>query len=155
VAAPSWLSLLSPLPPDAVVNRKPVASAAQLAAGTAGPIAGWQSITVNLSEPEFGLRHVQITLDEHGRLPAGSDSVMFVRQVNDQDEATITDHESVGGRFEVDGSFRGTHWNSRLESSGGNDEDSVTTASANRSPTEDEIARLRRLVEDVLARPST
>ena len=45
--APSWLSLLSPLPPDAVAQRKPVASAAQLEEGTAGPIAGWQSVTVN------------------------------------------------------------------------------------------------------------
>jgi hypothetical protein len=150
VPAPPWLSLLSPLPPDAVVHRKPVASAAQLAAGTAGPIAGWQSVTVNLSEPAHGLRHVLVTLDEHGRLLAAGDHVMFVRETSPDGEATITDHESIGGRFEDDGSFRGTHWNSRLESRGGNDEDSVTTASSNRLPTEDEIARLRRIVERVL-----
>ena len=43
--APPWLSLLAPLPHDVVPQRKPVASAQQLANGTAGPIAGWQSIT--------------------------------------------------------------------------------------------------------------
>ena len=51
--APSWSSLLSPLPTEATAQRKPVASAAQLEEGTAGPIAGWQSVTVNLSEPEY------------------------------------------------------------------------------------------------------
>lgn len=77
--APSWLSLLSPLPGHAVVEKKPVASAEQLANNAAGPIAGWQSVTINLSEPAYGLRHVLITLDEHGDLLAGGDHVMFVR----------------------------------------------------------------------------
>lgn len=75
---PSWLSLLSPLPDNAVVEKKPVASADQLASHSAGPIAGWQSISVHLSEPAYGLRHVLITLDEHGDLLAGSDHVMLV-----------------------------------------------------------------------------
>ena len=61
--APLWLSLLSPLPPEAMAQRKPVASAAQLEEGTAGPIAGWQSVTVNLSEPEYGLRLRRIVED--------------------------------------------------------------------------------------------
>ena len=152
--APLWLSLLSPLPPEAMAQRKPVASAAQLEEGTAGPIAGWQSVTVNLSEPEYGLRHVQITLDEHGKLLAASDHVMFVRETTPDGEATITDHESIGGRFEHDGSFRGTHWNSRLESRGVNDEDSMTTGASKRPPTENEIVALRRIVEEVLAKPS-
>src|SRR6476469_1626341 len=89
--APLWLSLLAPLPHDVVPQRKPVASAQQLADGTAGPIAGWQSVTVNLSEPDFGLRHVQITLDEQGRLLAGGDFVMFVRETTpDDDESSVT-----------------------------------------------------------------
>ena len=107
---PDWLALLAPLPVDVKPERKPVASAEQLASGTAGPIAGWQSITVNLSEPDYGLRHVQITLDEQGQLLSGGDHVMFVREITpDGNEATLTDHESVGGRFEQDGSFRGTY----------------------------------------------
>ena len=153
MAAPSWLSLLAPLPDDVVPQRKPVASAEQLANGTAGPIAGWQSITVNLSEPDFGLRHVQITLDEQGRLLAGGDHVMFVRETTpDGSEATVTDHESVGGRFEEDGAFRGTHWKTTLEGSADDDESSVTRNSEHRRPSDEEIAALRRIIDDVLGR---
>lgn len=154
--APAWLALLGPLPSDARPGRKPVASAEQLATGTAGPIAGWQSVTVNLSEPDHGLRHVQITLDEHGQLLSGSDHVMFVRETTpDGGEATLTDHESVGGRFEQDGSFRGTYWKMTLESKpGGDDGESVTRRAENRAPSAEEIAALRRIIADVLARPT-
>ena len=115
---PGWLALLSPIPADAKPGRKPVASAEQIEKGTAGPIAGWQSISVHLSEPEYGLRHVLITLDENGQLLSGGDHVMFVRETAPHDDsiATVTDHESVGGRFESDGSFRGTYWKTTLES---------------------------------------
>ena len=99
----------------------------KLANGTAGPIASWQSIMINLSEPDFGLRHVQITLDEQGRLLAGGDHVMFVRETTPEGgEATVTDHESIGGRFEEDGSFRGTHWKATLETSADDDAVSYT-----------------------------
>ena len=153
MAAPPWLSLLAPLPHGVVPQRKPVASAQQLADGTAGPIAGWQSITVNLSEPDFGLRHVQITLDEQGRLLAGGDHVMFVRETTrDGDEATVTDHESIGGRFEEDGDFRGTHWKATLETSADEDESSVTRSAQHRRPSPEEIAELRRIIDDVLNR---
>jgi len=152
--SPGWLSLLVPLPPDVKPQRKPVASAEQLAQGTAGPIAGWQSITVYLSEPAYGLRHVQITLDENGQLLAGGDHVMFVRETTpDGLEATLTDHESVGGRFEPDGSFRGTYWKTTLESpADGNDETSTTRSAEHRPPSEDEVAALRRIIADVLNR---
>ena len=149
---PTWLALLSPLPDDVRVERKPVASAEQLANGTAGPIAGWQSITVNMSEPDFGLRHVQITLDEHGHLVAGGDHVMFVRETTpDGAEATLTEHVSLGGRFERDGSFLGTHWQTVLESRI-DDDVSVTRSAEHRPPTVEEIAVLRRIVDDVLTR---
>jgi hypothetical protein len=153
VPAPSWLSLLSELPETAVVEKKPVASAEQLAAGSAGPIAGWQTVTVHLSEPEYGLRHVLITLDEHGDLLAGSDHVMFVRATTpDGLEATLTDHESIGGRFEKDGSFRGTHGKTTLESRADDAESSITRSAEQRPPTDIEIAALRRIVDDVLKR---
>ena len=150
--APPWLSLLAPLPHDVVPQRKPVASAQQLANGTAGPIAGWQSITVNLSEPDFGLRHVQITLDEQGRLLAGGDHVMFVRETTPGGEASVTDHESIGGRFEEEGAFRGTHWKATLETSPNDDESSVTRSAQHRRPSDEEIAGLRRIIDDVLDR---
>ena len=150
---PAWLSLLAPLPDEAVPERKPVASAQQLASGTAGPIAGWQSITINLSEPDFGLRHVQITLDERGRLLAGGDHVMFVRETTpDGSEATVTDHESIGGRFEEDGSFRGTHWKTTLENNPEDEESSITRRAEHREPSPEEIAALKRIIDDVLGR---
>ena len=95
---PVWLALLSPIPDHAVPARKPVASAEQIANGTAGPIAGWQNVSINLSEPAFGLRYVHVTLDATGALLAASDHVMFVRQTTPNGEvATLTDHESIGG----------------------------------------------------------
>jgi hypothetical protein len=155
---PGWLALLAPLPDDVKPGRKPVASAEQLEKGTAGPIAGWQSITVNLSEPKYGLRHVQITLDENGQLLAGGDHVMFVRETAPHDDsiATLTDHESVGGRFERDGSFRGTYWKTTLESPlDGDGDEGVTRSAENRPPSDDEIAALRRIIADVLSRKSS
>lgn len=155
---PAWLALLSPIPADAKPRRKPVASAEQIEKGTAGPIAGWHSITVHLSEPEYGLRHVQITLDENGQLLSGGDHVMFVRETAPHDDsiATLTDHESVGGRFESDGAFRGTHWKTTLESPpGGDGDESVTRSAENRPPSAHEIAALRRIIADVLSRKSS
>lgn len=153
MTAPSWLSLLSPLPDNAVVETKPVASADQVANNSAGPIAGWQSVTVNLSEPAYGLRHVLITLDEHGGLLSAGDHVMFVRGTTPGGlEATLTDHESIGGRFEKDGFFRGTHWKTTLESSADDEESSIRRSAEHRPPTGAEIAALRRVIDDVLKR---
>lgn len=150
--APSWLSLLSPLPPDSAVQRKLVASPEMVADGTDGPIAGWYTLTVYLSEPEYGLRHVHLTLDAEGTLLSGGDHVMFVRETTpDGLDATLTEHHSLGGRFEADGSFRGTHWLSVLETAPGADE-GVTRSADHRPPSDDEIAALRAIVEDVLRR---
>ena len=149
---PSWLSLLAPIPPDAKPQRKPVASAEMLEKGTAGPIAGWVSVGVHLSEPKYGLRHILITLDENGQLLSGGDHVMFVRETTANDEATLTEHESVGGRFEKDGSFLGTYWKMLLESSADDSENSVARSHEKRMPTDDEVAALRRIIADVLDR---
>ena len=152
---PDWLALFAPVPAGAKPQRKPVASAEQIEKGTAGPIAGWQSISVSLSAPEFGLRHILISLDENGQLLSGGDHVMFVRETAPHDDsiATLTDHESVGGRFETDGSFRGTRWTTTLESApDGGEESSVTRSAEKRSPTDDEVAALRRIIDDVLTR---
>lgn len=153
--APSWLQLLSPLPADARPERKPVASAEQLASGTAGPIAGWQSVTVNLTEPRYGLRHVLITLDEHGRLLSGGDHVMFIRETTpDGIEAIVTDHESIGGRFEADGSFVGTCWKTRVEAPPGADDEDARHTPVKSSPTDEQVAKLRGIINDVLSRLS-
>ena len=151
--APAWLSLFAPLPSDAKVERVPVATAEQIASGTAKPIEGWHSVRVHLSEPDFGLRHILITQDQHDRLLAGGDHVMFVLETTpDGSEATLTEHESVSGRFEADGSFLGTYWKMTLETKPGEDESSVTRSSERRPPSNDQIAALRRLVDEVLGR---
>ena len=151
--APAWLSLLSPLPPDAKVERVPVASAEQIASGSANAIAGWHSIRVHLSEPDFGLRHVLITVDQDGRLLSGGDHVMIVLETTpDGVEATLTEHESVGGRFEDDGSFLGTYWKTMLENSPDEDESSVTRSAERRLPSDEEVAALRGIIADVLSR---
>lgn len=150
--APAWLSLLAPLPDDARPERKFVASPEQIADGTDAPIRGWYSLIVYLSAPEFGLRHVHLTLDAEGVLVAGGDGVMFVRETTpDGMEATLTEHHSVGGRFESDGSFRGTHWITVLETAPGEDE-GVTRSADHRPPTDEEIAALRAIAAEVMRR---
>jgi hypothetical protein len=152
MSSPVWLSLLSQLPAAARVERKAVASAQQIENGTAGPIAGWTNVTVNLSEPDYGLRHVQITLDGSGELLSASDHVMFVRETtSDGGKATVTDHESIGGRYEKDGSFRGTCWKTRLRRLPDSD-DSETVSAEHSAPTGEQIATLTRIVRDVLSR---
>jgi hypothetical protein len=134
------------------VDKAPVATAEQIASGTAKAIEGWHSVRVFLSEPEFGLRHLLITLDQDDRLLSGGDHVMFVLETTpDGSEATLTAHESVGGRFETDGSFLGTYWNTTSENSPGEDA-GVTRTAERRPPSDEEITKLRGLIEDVLGR---
>ena len=150
--APAWLALLAPLPEDVVVERKSVASAELIASGKADAIAGLDSITVNLSDPAHGLRHVLITLDGAGTLISGGDAVLFHREEQRDGELwNIYDHENVGGRFETDGSFRGTRWHSRTEHLG-DDDDPKASSSTPSPPSEDDVIRLRALVAWVLER---
>ena len=76
---------------------------------------------------------------------------MLVRETSKDGSAIVTDHESVGGRFETDGSFRGTHWKTTLEGSADGDT-SITRSAEHRPPTAEEIAALRRIIDDVLRR---
>src|SRR5688500_5756145 len=55
-AAP-WHALLAPIPADAVVSRKPVASPEILATPEGAAIAGWEQLTIELSAGAVGLRH--------------------------------------------------------------------------------------------------
>jgi hypothetical protein len=149
---PAWLALLAPLPDDVVIERKPVASADLVASGKADAIAGWDSITLHLSDPALGLRHVLITLDGAGALLSAGDAVMFHREEQRGGELwNIYDHENVGGRFETDGSFRGTRWHTRTEHLGDDDEPKARSATPS-PPSEDDVARLRALVAWVLER---
>ena len=148
---PAWLALFAPLPDDAVVERKPVASPELVASGKADPIAGWDSISVHLSGVA-GLRHVLITLDANDQLLSASDMVLFQREEQrGRDEVTIYDQENVGGRFEEDGSFRGTRWITRTEQIGDDEEHAHTTSLPSPASLAD-AAALRALVDAVLKR---
>jgi hypothetical protein len=148
-----WHVLLAPLPADAVVERKTVASAEQIAAGTAGPIAGWESLSVHWSEAGEGLRHVLITVDGNETVLAASDAILYERtEPREGTTLTIYDHHHIGGRFEGDGSFRGTVWQMRTEQAAGAGGDPRMISSASSAPAEDQIAALRRLAAEVMQR---
>lgn len=148
---PAWHALFAPIPDGAVIERKPVASAQQMADGSAAAIAGWDSITVHLSG-ETGLRHVMLTVDADGSVLAAGDTVLFDRIERRGDtEVTIYDHENMGGRYERDGSFRGTYWQTRTEQVGDAVEPAVTQSTP-LPPTAEQIAALNRLVAEILRR---
>ena len=148
---PTWLALFAPLPDGALIERKPVASPQLVESGQADAIAGWESITAYLSDPA-GIRHVLITLDGNGTLIAGGDMVMLQRQEQrGRDVVNIYDHENVGGRFEEDGSFRGTRWLTHTEQIGADDENAHTTSLPS-PPSEQDVASLRAIIDAVLKR---
>ena len=152
IARPAWHALFAPIPETAVVERKPVASPQLVASGEADAIRGWDSITVHLSDVGSGLRHVLITLDADDRLLSASDTVLYERrEQRGRHVVTIYDHENVGGRFEEDGSFRGTRWVTRTEQIGDDDQNAHTTSLPSPPSAADE-ASLRALVEAVLKR---
>jgi len=150
-ANPAWLALFAPLPDDAVVERKPVAPPELVASGKADAIAGWDSISVHLSDVA-GMRHVLITLDAKDQLLSASDLVLFEREAQrGRAVVTIYDQENVGGRFEEDGSFRGTRWVTHTEQIGDDDEHAHTTSLPSPASLAD-AAALRALVDAVLRR---
>ena len=135
-----------------MIERKPVASPEAVASGQADASAGWESVTVYLSDPAAGMRHVQITLDADDRLLSAGDTVMFERkEQRGRDTVTVYDHENVGGRFEQDGSFHGTRWVTRTEQIGDDDEHAHTTSLPS-PPSAADVASLKALVDGVLKR---
>lgn len=148
---PTWLALLAPLPADVTIERKPVASAELIASGKADAIAGWESLVVHLSDTH-GLRHVLITLDAAGSVISAGDGTLLQRDDHRGGEPwTIYDHENIGGRFEADGSFRGTRWQSQTEQRGDDDE-GATISSTPSPPSAEDVEQLRALVKWVIDR---
>ena len=150
-ANPAWLALFAPLPDDAAVERKPVASPELIASGKADPIAGWDSVSVHLSDVA-GVRHVLITIDANDQLLSASDMVLFQRsEQRGKAVMTIYDQENVGGRVEEDGSFRGTRWVTHTEQIGDDDEHAHTTSLPS-PPSPADVTSLRAIVDAVLKR---
>ena len=149
---PEWLSLLSPIPADVVPERKPVASAEQRARGTAGAIARWHSVMIHLSDLLAGSRHVLVTLDDTGRILSAGDHVMFIRQVSPDGIVRVSEHESIGGRYEPDGSFHGTRWHTRMVAVPESDDEDAHIKSTSSPPSDQEIDMLNKLIADVMSR---
>ncbi len=146
-----WHALFAPLPPDAVPRRRPVLSSELAGHEHAAAIAGWDSLVVDLSDPPYGLRTIQVTLDAADRPISASDHVL-VRFADEASAGTPVRmrQESVGGRLELDGSFRGTHWDvSGLEP---DDDEQPVWESTPRPPTDEEVAALKALVAEMVKR---
>jgi hypothetical protein len=113
-------------------------------------IAGWSSITLELSAPGRGLRHLLITLDETGRPISAADHVLFAAPAEDSAGRCAIRQESIGGRLEADGTFRGTCWvTTGLEPEEGLEPDWDMRP---RAPDDAEIAALKALVAELLGR---
>ena len=121
-------------------------------------IAGWEQLTVELSAGKDGLRHLMVVLDATGQPISAGDHVMTCRELPDTGAGSTTEyvHESIGGRLEADGTFNGTRWR-MVRVLAADEEDVVmddteaTGFDSERStPTPDDIARLKALVDDIL-----
>ena len=148
-----WLSLFAPLPPDARPRRQPVGSPL-IATAPDSPIAGWESLLLDLSDPPFGSRIVLVTLDASSRPISASDHVVLRDVDGPWADPLVRVHmrqSSLGGRIEDDGSFRGTYW--AIEGPEPEDEELPQWQQSQRAPTEEEVAKLLALVRDIIARP--
>jgi hypothetical protein len=149
---PSWHALFAPLPAGAVPRRQPVGTPEVLATPTGAAIAGWEQIVLDLSAGPAGLRVVHVVLDGAGRVISASDMVLYRSPETGPDDPAAVEirQESVGGRFEADGSFRGTRWLTvGPEPEADEAPDSVMTPS---EPSEADVTALRVLVADLLER---
>jgi hypothetical protein len=138
--------LFAPLPEDAVVRRAPVLSAGLADKPRSAAIAGWESITVELSAGAAGLRHAMVTLDASGTPVSAGDWVLYC-----SGKPVEYVHENVGGRIQPDGTFLGTRWRSvAIEVPGS--EEPETKETVRSEPSAEDVAALMRLVRELLSR---
>jgi len=147
---PTWHALLAPLPDGFTPQREPVGSPKILASPEGESIAGWKQVRLDLSAGDLGLRIVVALLDAGGRLLSASDAVLFWRPSPDPPGPRWLRQESLGGRFEAGGSFRGVRW--LTEGSEPRDGDTATLPSTPCPATADEGSLLRHLAEDLVRR---
>jgi hypothetical protein len=105
----------------------------------------------------FGrLRSSLVVLDGNGTLLSGSDNVLYRTGLDGgpppvhYDAPCLIRQESVGGRFEPDGSFRGTRWLTEAEDRGGVDE--LEWKMTKSEPNSEDVAALRVLVAEIIRR---
>ena len=103
---------------------------------------------LDLSAGTAGLRVLLVLLDKTGQPISASDSVLY-RWAGFGEPAQIR-QESIGGRFEPYGTFRGTYWSVLgPEPADGEDPQWEMTP---REPTATEVAALTALVAELLER---
>jgi hypothetical protein len=127
-----------------------VATTANLEPSAAAAIAGWSSLVLDLTAGAEGLRVVQVLLDGEGRPLSASDHVLFRSASRDDTGRPWMRQENIGGRFESDGSFRGTCW--QVEGPEPADDEPPRWSAVPRSPTAEEIAGLAALVQEMRRR---
>jgi hypothetical protein len=142
-----WHALLAPLPDAAVVKRRPVAPPEITGKPEGAAIAGWEQLTVELTVPGRGMRHLLVVLDAQGTPISSNDMVMYSAELGGNH---VFFQENVGGRLEADGTFRGTRWRT-LGVEGPQDEEAKLEASPSQ-PTAAESAALKTLVAEILKR---
>lgn len=142
-----WHALLAPLPADAIVKRRPVLPPEIAAKPESAAIAGWEQLTVELADERRGMRHLLVVLDAQGRAISASDMVMYRAELGGE---VVFFQETVGGRLEEDGSFRGTRWRT-LGLDSPRDEEAKLEASPS-PPTDAEAQALRALVAEIVKR---
>ena len=147
----AWHALLAPLPDDAQPELRPVLPPELAGRPESAAVAGWRTLSLYLSAGAEGLRHVMVTLDASGQALSAGDTVLYRQPEGSQ---VRWRHESLGGRLEEDGTFRGTRW--RSVSIGPLDSDETQMLEQERfEPSADEVARLKALVAELIRRSAS
>jgi hypothetical protein len=144
----SWHHLLAAIPKDVRVNRRPVIPPHSTGL-TATPVFDWETLSIEMSDGNSGLRHFLVTLDGHGRPVSASDLVLYRSGLDDGRVEVRT--ESIGGRIEADGRFFGTHWTSVGYETRATEADAGIESTPS-VPTDQDVDRLLTLVKDVQKR---
>jgi hypothetical protein len=113
------------------------------------PVFDWETLTIELSDGNSGLRHVLVTLDGQGRPISASDLVLYRSGLEDGRVEVRT--ESIGGRIEADGRFFGTRWTSIGYETRATESDAGIQSTPS-VPTDHDVDRLLTLVKDVQKR---
>jgi hypothetical protein len=145
---PPWLALLARLPPGAAPVRRPLGPEHPPQDAPESAISGWSELVLDLSAGPAGLRVIHIVLDPADRPLAASDLVYFRPELPTEPTARHR-QESIGGRFEADGSFRGTYW--LAMATGPADATDLAWDLTPSEPLPAQVASLRTLVDALLA----
>lgn len=132
---PAWHDLLAPLPPDAVVRRKPIATP------------GWHQLSLELLDAAAGLRHLMVVLDEKDNPVAASDWVM----IRADHERVRYVHENLAVRFKPRGRHSGARWRTVSAAAPGSATTRATESTRSALKVA-EVAAIRKLVEEIMAR---